>query len=96
MSFFDTKEFQDFKRVHTRVQEEGGNTLKNIDIYVNRFVLAVKKAEEFNNIGFYWIDGFRPAYKWAPEPKLSKANYAKKDIDKFINHEPETNQIKLF
>lgn len=99
-SFFQTKEFIDFKKVHTRVQQTGGNTLKNIDIYITRLSNAAEIAEKnFNNIGFYLIDGWRPAYKWAPSPNLAYPNYDDQDIKshlKTLYPEPEQIQTTMF
>ena len=91
MSFFQTKEYQDFKRVHTRVQQEGGNTLKNMNIYIDRFAAAIEKAtSEYDDIGFY-MDNTTPCYKWAPSPELSKpVDYNKE------KKEPEPIQVSLF
>ena len=92
MSFFSTKEFNDFKRVHTRVQQVGGNTIKNMSVYVDRFAIAIEVAErDYNNVGFFY-DGYRPGYKWAESPKLSPGNYTEKDL----HPEPVQVQANLF
>jgi len=97
MSFFTTKEYIDFKKVHTRVQQPGGNTLKNIDVYINRLCKAIETAQsQFSNIGYYLLEGFRPAYKWAPSPNLSEPNYNNNDIKQYINPEPEMVQTSMF
>lgn len=87
MSFFETVEFKQYKRVWQRIQEEGGNTLKNINIYCrvmhNLLELCMTK---YNCVGLKnrkeWDDFFNgenkfdyyfnPPFSWHQPPKLSQ------------------------
>jgi len=76
MSFFKTPEYQAFTKVHARVQQPGGNTQKNMDVYFDRLEKAILLAEkDYNSIGTTIIDknGIKiEGYKWATSPELSK------------------------
>ena len=69
--FFQSKEYQNYKKVWNRLQDPGGNTLKNINIYIDCFIKAIEACQhEYNDIGFNkntgkydWHKSFNISYK---------------------------------
>lgn len=93
-SFFLRKEFTDYKKAHKRIQELGGHTLKNINIYVNLLAKAMTVAkEEYNDIGWDKING---RYKWHTIPDLAPKNYTDDDVYEFIHGKKKEEQGELF
>lgn len=69
-SFYDSTEYLNFAKVHTRIQQPGGNTYKNMEIYIDRLTKAIETCDKhYNSVG--WSDK-TARYQWVPSPKITK------------------------
>jgi len=68
-NFYLTPEYDNFSKVFTRIQQPGGNTWKNMEVYIERLAKAMVVCEkDYQDTGYVKDKGI---YKWAPSPKLS-------------------------